>query len=477
MTRNRLLAGAIAGVLGGSVSGLLAVPATPWPVHLPMSGVLGVLFGLGFGVRVRTAGSGLMWGQAYGILWWLAGTLTLLPLVDGRGLQWTVPAIQGSFPHLLAHMVGFGAVLGLAMHGLGRLFPFVTAACKPPAEPRVPELVPPLVQALVVGGVGGLLGAWVFLWGIETAGFFPVVAGMVGMGSPTAGGLLHYLIGLVIAMTFALLFHRDVGGTGSALIWGMGYGVLWWILGPLTLLPLFTHSPVQWTVEAARANYSSLVAHLLYGAVVGWVYAVVNRLWVILFVDSDPLSRTREGAGTRSVRGLLMGQAGGILGGILFTVVMYGVGALPNVASLVGSRSPLVGVLVHFAISILIGSSFGLLFQRHAHSPGAGMSWGLSYGVLWWLLGALTLFPALLRQPVDWSLAAASANYASLIGHLFYGVGLGLLLQHLVSRYDSAWQPGRQRDTGTPEALWAGTVLVTVILPLVLHTAAAAPRP
>ena len=464
MTRNRLLAGTIAGVLGGSVSGLLAAPATGWPVHVLMSGVLGLLFGLGFGVRARTAGSALMWGQAFGILWWLAGPLTLLPLVEGRGLQWTVPAIQDGFPQLPALMVGFGAVLGLAMHGLGRLLPFVPAANQAPTEPRVPELVPPLVQALVVGGVGGLLGAWVFLWGIETAGFFPLVAGMVGMRSAAAGGLLHYLIGLVIAMTFALLFHRNVLGAGTALIWGMGYGVLWWILGPLTLLPLFTHSPIQWTVEAARANYSSLVAHLLYGAVVGLVYALVNRLWMILFVDSDPLSRTREGAGTRSVRGVLMGQAAGILGGILFTVVMYGVGALPSVASLVGSRSPVVGLLVHFVISIVIGSSFGLLFQRQAYSPGAGMSWGLSYGVLWWLLGALTLFPALLRQPVDWSLAAASANYASLIGHLFYGVGLGLLLQHLVSRYDS----DRQRDSGSPEALWASTVLVTVILPLVL---------
>ena len=53
MTRNRLLAGAIAGVLGGGVSGLLAAPATGWPVHLPVSGVLGLLFGLWFGVRVE----------------------------------------------------------------------------------------------------------------------------------------------------------------------------------------------------------------------------------------------------------------------------------------------------------------------------------------------------------------------------------------------------------------------------------------
>ena len=201
MTRNRLLAGAIAGVLGGGVSGLLAAPATGWPVHLPVSGVLGLLFGLWFGVRVRTAGSALMWGQAYGMLWWLLGPLTLVPLVAGRGLQWTVPAIQQSFPHLLALMVGFGAVLGLAMYGLGRLLPFIPAADPPPTEPRAPELVPPLVQALVVGGVGGLLGAWVFLWGIETAGFFPLVAGMVGMRSPAAGGLVHYFIGLVIAMT------------------------------------------------------------------------------------------------------------------------------------------------------------------------------------------------------------------------------------------------------------------------------------
>ena len=107
----------------------------------------------------------------------------------GRGLQWTVPALQDSFPHLLAHMIGFGAVLCLAMYGLGRLLPFIPAADPPPTEPRAPELVPPLVQALVVGGVGGLLGAWVFLWGIETAGFFPLVAGMVGMRSPAAGGL------------------------------------------------------------------------------------------------------------------------------------------------------------------------------------------------------------------------------------------------------------------------------------------------
>ena len=132
MTRNRVLAGVIAGVTGGMVAGLLATPPQGWLFHLLVSGVLGLLFGLWFGVRVRTAGSALMWGQAYGMLWWLLGPLTLVPLVAGRGLQWTVPALQESFPHLLALMVGFGAVLGLAMYGLGRLLPFIPAADPPP---------------------------------------------------------------------------------------------------------------------------------------------------------------------------------------------------------------------------------------------------------------------------------------------------------------------------------------------------------
>ncbi len=469
MTRNRVLAGVIAGVIGGVVAGLLATPPQGWLFHLVVSGVLGLLFGLGFGVRVRTAGTGLLWGQAYGVLWWMLGSLTLLPLVDGRGLRWSVAAIHAGSSQLLVQVFGFGAVLGLGMYGIGRLLPFIPAtANRSPAQPRVPDLVPPPVQALVVGGLGGLIGAWAFLWGIESADFFPLVAGIVGMRAPMAGGTLHYLIGLVIAVTFALLFHRDVRGAGSAVILGMSYGMSWWILGPLTLLPLLMHSPIQWTLEAARASFPSLVAHLLYGAVVGLVYGVVNRLWMILFVDSDPLHRTHEGAGARSVRGVLIGQAGGILGGVLFTFVMYGVGALPMVASLVGSRSPVVGVLVHFVISILIGSSFGLLFQREAHSPGAGMSWGVVYGVLWWVLGALTLFPALLRQPVDWSLAAATANYASLIGHVLYGIGLGLLLQYLASRFATTRQPLRYHDAGSPAALAATTLPMMTILPLVM---------
>jgi uncharacterized membrane protein YagU involved in acid resistance len=403
-------------------------------------------------------------------LWWLLGPLSLLPFLYGDGLLWTVPDIQANFATLPANVVGFGGILGLGSFVIGRFLPFVPLAMK--TEGLVaPELVPPWGQALIVGGVGGLLGSWVFLRGIETADFFPLVASMMGMNTFNAGALLHYLIGIVIALTFALLFHQDVHGTGPALIWGMSYGVLWWLLGPLTLLPLLTGTPVEWSLDAAQTNFAPLVAHLLYGALVGWFYAGINSMWRTLFIDSDPLNRTREGRGATNARGLLMGQAGGILGGLLFTYVMVGIGALPVIANLVGSRSPVIGFLLHLIIAIVIGSSFGLLFQRQAYSYGAGMSWGVLYGALWWLLGALTLFPALLRQPIDWSLAVASANYASLVGHLLYGLGLGLFYQYLARRYDPAFQTRQSRASGTAAAaMWASTLLIAVMLPLLLHS-------
>jgi hypothetical protein len=70
------------------------------------------------------------------------------------------------------------------------------------------------------------------------ADFFPLVASLVGSTSRELGIALHFLIAFVIGASFGLLFQRDVRGAGSSLGWGLAYGLLWWFIGPLTLLPL-----------------------------------------------------------------------------------------------------------------------------------------------------------------------------------------------------------------------------------------------
>ena len=490
---NRALAGLVAGAIGGLFFGLLADSPYGLGLNLIISAGLGSVFGLVFGPTIRTAGAGLVWGQAYGLFWWLVGSLTLIPILSGQGLPWRVAAIQDTLPLLLGLVVGYGAVLGFSYYGLvwasNRVRP-VQGDVPAELDHRLPAgqaIVPPLIQAIIIGGLGGLIGAWIFAWGIETAEFFPLVAGLMGSNSMVVGQILHYVIGLTIGVSFGILFYRDVQGAGSGLVWGVNYGLLWWVIGPMTLLPWFLGLGVDWSLAAAQANLSALVAHMLYGGLVGLVYALANKLWQVLFIDSDPLNRSLEGTGARGTRSLLSGLAGGIIGGLLFTIVMVGIGALPQVAGLIGARSAFAGFIVHLIIAIMIGGSYGLLFQREAYSLGSGLAWGLVYGLVWWLLGALTLFPIILRQPVNWSLQNVVTLYPALVGHLLYGAGLGLFFQILARRYDDelSGRPRRgtqgtrlaeqahlrpkRRTAGTPApALWAVTLVLGVMLPLLL---------
>src|SRR5205085_6840391 len=84
-----------------------------------------------------------------------------------------------------------------------------------------------LARALVVGGLAGIVGGWAFGKWMEQVGFFPLIAGLLGSTSVGVGVTLHFVFALIIGATFGLLFQRDVRSAGSALGWGLGYGIFW----------------------------------------------------------------------------------------------------------------------------------------------------------------------------------------------------------------------------------------------------------
>ena len=57
--------------------------------------------------------------------------------------------------------------------------------------------------------------------------------------------------------------------------YGLTYGAAWWLLGPLTLMPLLMGMGlgVNWNATAASQMLPSLFGHLLYGAILGFSYA------------------------------------------------------------------------------------------------------------------------------------------------------------------------------------------------------------
>jgi hypothetical protein len=88
---------------------------------------------------------------------------------------------------------------------------------------------------------------------------------------------------------------------------------------------------------------------------------------------------------------LVNGVVGGLAGGLLFGILMQAIGMIPMVAMLLGSKSVVMGWLVHLGISSFIGASFAVLFGSWATQIVPAALFGLGYGVVWWVLGGLLI--------------------------------------------------------------------------------------
>ena len=133
---------------------------------------------------------------------------------------------------------------------------------------------------------------------------------------------------------------------------------------------------------------------------------------------------------------LVPGALAGLVGGVLFGILMAVMGMLPMVAMLVGSKDGLVGFVVHLVISAIIGLGFALVLGDRADSLGRGALWGGVYGFIWWILGPLLIMPSLLGMGPQLGMAFAPPMLMSLVGHLIYGLATGTAYPLLARRVD-----------------------------------------
>jgi uncharacterized membrane protein YagU involved in acid resistance len=110
-------------------------------------------------------------------------------------------------------------------------------------------------------------------------GMLPMVGSLVGQPSAGVGFIVHIINSAIIGAGFALVLGSLASRIGSGLRWGLLYGGAWWLLGPLTLMPLFMGMGlgVNWNLEAAAKMMPSLVGHLVFGAILGVTYGALER--------------------------------------------------------------------------------------------------------------------------------------------------------------------------------------------------------
>lgn len=128
-----------------------------------------------------------------------------------------------------------------------------------------------------------------------------------------------------------------------------------------------------------------------------------------------------------SVRQISGGLLGGLAGGLLFGVLMQSMGIMPLVAQLAGGDSALEGWMVHAVVSVIAGAVFPCFFKSVAISYPTALWSGFAYGLLWWVLGPLTIMPIWLGAGPQYSMAFTPLLLTSLVGHLLFGMTLGLV--------------------------------------------------
>ena len=133
------------------------------------------------------------------------------------------------------------------------------------------------------------------------------------------------------------------------------------------------------------------------------------------------------------VRALWVGAVAGIIGGIPFGMLMGMMGMMPMIGMLVRVDSAFAGVLVHAAISAITGAIYGFFAVRFPLTWRAAALGGFVYGVIWWVLGALVLMPAILGM-FQMIFVIEQTQWMSLLGHIIFGEVLALSFLPLYRR-------------------------------------------
>jgi uncharacterized membrane protein YagU involved in acid resistance len=133
------------------------------------------------------------------------------------------------------------------------------------------------VRRVLAGAVSSLIGGLAFGIMMGTMGMLPMVASLVGSDNAVIGFIVHMVISAIIGAGFGLVFGAKALDFGSGALWGAIYGVIWWILGPLLIMPSMMGMGPQFGMAFAPPNLMSLVGHLVYGVATGLVYPFIVR--------------------------------------------------------------------------------------------------------------------------------------------------------------------------------------------------------
>lgn len=136
------------------------------------------------------------------------------------------------------------------------------------------------------GIIGGLVGGVVFglmmqfMKTPDGASVMMMVAAVVRSQSLLVGWIYHLFNSAVIGALFGLVLASRATDYGQGILWGLIYGLVWWVLGAQILMPILLGMPAFVTVTLAPMRsiaLGSLVGHAVYGVILGAVFVALRE--------------------------------------------------------------------------------------------------------------------------------------------------------------------------------------------------------
>lgn len=132
-----------------------------------------------------------------------------------------------------------------------------------------------LSSRIIAGVAGGIVGGVMFGFLMQMMDMMPMVAKLVGSTSIGVGWLVHLFNSALFGAIYSVVFARLINTWAGAIGIGLVYGVIWWVLGALLIMPAWLGMS-DMIFKVGTTQWQSLMGHLLYGLLLGVVYAAVR---------------------------------------------------------------------------------------------------------------------------------------------------------------------------------------------------------
>jgi len=132
-----------------------------------------------------------------------------------------------------------------------------------------------LPVSVVTGAIAGLVAGIPLGFIMQARDMMPMVADLVGDPSTGFGWLVHLFNSALFGAIFGLLFTRVISRPAGAVGLGLLYGVAWWVVGALWIMPAWLGMS-EMVFEVGEDQWWSLLGHGVYGLLLGVLYVLIR---------------------------------------------------------------------------------------------------------------------------------------------------------------------------------------------------------